>query len=286
MATAETKRRKRSETEEALEPTITLTFGDVAENHVGMQKMGRMSDRGFSLADVERAQTFFEGCQCPTEQYDLDRLVEGQGEPARLLIARNAVGALLGASEDVGELQEELSRLSWDTKARMYGRVVDKKARHNLCFAPERQEPDYEQGKGRVVAYADVPLTSRLRDALAERLAFPNCVVEGNLYYDPTVCFIGFHGDAERRRVVGVRLGTSLPLHFQWFQNGKPTGRRFSIALESGDLYIMSEKAVGTDWRRSSVLTLRHAAGTRRALHLTDDDLDEPQRKSLLHNPI
>ena len=31
--------------------------------------------------------------------------------------------------------------------------------------------------------------------------------------------------------------------------------------LNSGDVYIMSDKAVGFDWKRSSLLTLRHAAG-------------------------
>ena len=40
---------------------------------------------------------------------------------------------------------------------------------------------------------------------------------EGNYYYDIKKCGIGFHGDAERRKVVGIRLGDSIPLHFQWF---------------------------------------------------------------------
>lgn len=33
------------------------------------------------------------------------------------------------------------------------------------------------------------------------------------------------------------------------------------ISLQPGDVYIMSEKAVGFDWKRSAVPTLRHAAG-------------------------
>ncbi len=35
---------------------------------------------------------------------------------------------------------------------------------------------------------------------------------------------------------------------------------RFDLAR--GALYAMSEKAVGCDWRRTVVPTLRHAAGT------------------------
>jgi hypothetical protein len=33
------------------------------------------------------------------------------------------------------------------------------------------------------------------------------------------------------------------------------------LPLEDGDMYVMSEKAVGTDWKSSSLLTLRHATG-------------------------
>jgi len=39
------------------------------------------------------------------------------------------------------DLYEELSKLDWDSKAFMYGRVVTKHARHNLCFNDEPQDP-------------------------------------------------------------------------------------------------------------------------------------------------
>ena len=86
---------------------------------------------------------------------------------------------------------------------------------------------------------------------------------EGNYYYDVSKCGIGFHGDGERKRVVGLRLGASIPLHYQWFQKSVPIGQRYIVELEHGDLYIMSEKAVGTDWLFRSKLTLRHAAGSK-----------------------
>ena len=40
--------------------TVTLTFGDVAESHVGMQKIGKMDSHGFSLCDLHRAKSYFE----------------------------------------------------------------------------------------------------------------------------------------------------------------------------------------------------------------------------------
>jgi hypothetical protein len=42
------------------EGTMTLTFGDVAESHVGMQKIGKMADNGFSLKDLQRASLYYE----------------------------------------------------------------------------------------------------------------------------------------------------------------------------------------------------------------------------------
>jgi hypothetical protein len=53
-----------------------------------------------------------------------------------------------------------------------------------------------------------------------------------------------------RRKVIAVRLGESLPLHYQWFHESKPIGKRIELILNYGDMYIMSEKAVGYNWRR------------------------------------
>ena len=52
-----------------------------------------------------------------------------------------------------------------------------------------------------------------------------------------------------------------MPLHYQWFKNSKAIGERIIIPLYNGDIYIMSEKATGCDWRKRSKLTLRHATG-------------------------
>ena len=145
---------------------------------------------------------------------------------------------------------------------------MNKVARHNLCFADAAQEPDYANGRGRVVDFASVPLTAVVRAALP-RFFGPKTVdlfAEGNYYYNAAKCGIGFHGDSERRIVVALRLGASIPLHFQWFASGSPVGRRIALALSHADVYAMCEKAVGTDWKRRIVPTLRHAAGAQKYL--------------------
>lgn len=84
---------------------------------------------------------------------------------------------------------------------------------------------------------------------------------EGNYYYDTKKTGIGFHGDSERCIVVAARLCESIPLVYNWFHNSEAIGSRVELNINHGDIYVMSEKAVGTDWKKKSIYTLRHAAG-------------------------
>ena len=249
----------------ATQSTITLTFGECGENHVGMEKIGKtgLKGTGFTIAFLKDLRTRCEamGLKCMTANLAVG-LPEGTvGEDAKVLVVRNALDILLNMKGAHKALFAEQAALDVDKKVLMYKRVVNKKARWNLCFANEGHEPVYEEGKGRVIAWSDVPLTQKLREALMNLLNVEDLMGEGNYYYDTTKCGIGFHGDTERRKVAAVRLGCEMPIFWQWYQGSKPVGSKMGLKLGGGDLYFMSEKAVGTDWKESSKLTLRHAAG-------------------------
>ena len=253
---------------------ITITFCDSAENHVGMEQIGDKSVSGFTLDDLRRVKDHFdipsEGDDIRCELYDLNVALPDElnhnVENAYILIIRQGVKAFV----DPKTLEKELLSLSWDTKAYMRGRVVNKLKRHNLCFADYSQEPDYEAGKGRIIEYSKVGNLSEVRTGLGSILGEvgQDLVAEGNLYYDVSKCGIEYHGDAERRKVIGLRLGTSIPLVYSWFLNSKPVGVPVNITLNSGDMYIMSNKAVGYDWKERSKMTLRHAAGSNECISL------------------
>jgi len=238
---------------------ITITFGDVAENHVGMEKIGKMAEDGFEIEELEEAKKKFEkkGFEC--ELIDLNEALSEEAEEAAVLIVRKGAKYFC----DIDTLFEEQLALEWDTKALFRGVVKNKRARYNLCYAEKPQEPCYEEGKGRIVAFDELPSLNKVRNGLPKVIGekATDLNAEGNLYYDPSKTGIGFHGDAERKRVVAIRLGASIPLHYQWFHRFSPIGERIRIVLNHGDLYIMSEKATGFDWKRSSQFTLRHAAG-------------------------
>jgi len=244
--------------------TITLTFGDRAENHVGMQKIGIEAEHGFSVQDLENAKIRFEQNGCFCEIINLNQYLPpgASAEDATILIVRNGVNSLLttiGSNSD--QMFEELVSLNWDTKAKMYGRVVNKTARYNLCLDIVAQEPNYEEGRGRIVAYDSVPLSKHIRDCLPA-LIDGGSELAGELnYYYKKDCGIGFHGDAERLKVVAIRVGQSPPIHYQWYFKGEPVGQRAILPLNHGDIYVMSQKTTGNDWKKKNIYTLRHATG-------------------------
>ena len=53
----------------------------------------------------------------------------------------------------------------------------------------------------------------------------------------------------------------SNALYFQWFQKSAAIGERIEVELHDGDMYVMSDKSVGFDWKKKKIATLRHATG-------------------------
>lgn len=243
----------------------TITFGDQAENHKGMQKIGKLAKSGFTKEELLKIMHEFEKMDLVCELIDLNALLPANitADPAYLLVIRGGSKVFLGEEHTIDDLLKEQSELDYDTKAFMYGRVVNKKARHNICFSDEGQEADYDNKMGSIIAFKDVPLLNKIRNGLPEFCGKKAELLqaEGNFYYDINKCYISYHGDAERKIVIALRLGSSIPLWYQWFQNSSAVGETLKLELNHGDMYIMSDKAVGYDWKKRKIATLRHAAG-------------------------
>ena len=258
---------------------ISITLSECVENHHSMNKHGELAAPGEGLALEDLLQirsnlaeigieTEIRPLECYEDISTIDVSI-APPEEAYVLIISNAVNHLLLNCSEFTQQQmyEEQCLLKHDKQAFMKGKVVNKHARWNLCFGQVGCEPAYEEKQGTIVAYDDVPITQLLMTQV-QRYFGPKATDlrgEGNYYYDPRNTGIGFHGDAERRKVFGIRLaeeGTATPpLHFQWFRKSNPIGDRIIIPLNAGDMYVMSEKAVGTDWLKKNTYTLRHATG-------------------------
>jgi len=231
----------------------------------------------------------------------MDDIVDelGDEDQARVLILRNWAK---GADK---EIYEEIAPIRWDAEyldpnkyrteivdgkeVKVRGKRMNKRARTNLCFVPDReQEPAVFEGKGTIYDLKKMKAMNecveRLREEIAAGLIEIGSktkvvinVVEGNRYYDLKNTGIGFHGDTERVVVICLSIGGfNYPMRWQWFKDGMPVGKPIDIFLNSGDVYIMSEKAVGADWKLKSKYTLRHAAGAEKYRSLSKWDKRRP----------
>jgi hypothetical protein len=188
--------------------TSTITFGDVAENHVGMEQIGKLHKSGYSLDTLLSVQRRLEaeGVTCELISLHSHWVGKGAVKDAYVLVIRKGTQHIL-KSDNTNTLISENEVLDVDKHALMRGRVVNKHARWNLCFADEDQEPDYVKGKGRIVAWKHIPLTNAIRKAISEWTDDELLNGEANYYYDISKCGIGYHGDGERKKVFAVRMG-------------------------------------------------------------------------------
>ena len=130
---------------------ITLTFGDVGENHKGMQMIGNMVDKGkgFKLKNLNNIKKRFEKYNCIVDLYclndELEKILSKEDfdniDKAYVLVIRNGIQNVFN---NYNELMNEQLNLDYDKKAFMYGKVVNKKARHNLCYSDFIQNSDIE----------------------------------------------------------------------------------------------------------------------------------------------
>lgn len=276
---------------------ISLTCAPGGENHRGNQLIGVPPTKGSGLTYDDLnilSENLKEIYGNKVELYDLNKLGNvttplfiglRDNDKANVLIIRDY------AKKHTKDIYEECMSDEWDSKyldqnkyrtekvdgkeVRKRGRVFNKHARKNICYVSKlEQEPDYLEGKGRIVDLEKKcilnsvvkKLTTEFNDILIKNHSTSRVVinvVEGNHYYDLKKTGIGFHGDTERVSVICITIGGggNYPMRWSWFINGKPCGAPIDIGLNDGDLYIMSEKAVGSDWKKRMIYTLRHSAG-------------------------
>jgi len=268
---------------------ITVTFGDAGENHVGNQQIGTKVQEGdgFTLQDFLEVKRNIE-LKFPSVEVTIynmkDLLIDNIGEKNTtetirqdmldylpdtcLIVIENLI------SEELANATEaELSCLDWDRKYwdTRRQKVLNKRARKNLLFGRSDQEPDYENGKGRIVSFEKLPNLSEAKTIISDVFGEKgqHLIGEGNGYDDRTKNGIGYHGDSERLKVIALRLNEmdedgdrgTMPICFQWHYRSKRIGKKFTKNIGHGVVYGMTEYATGYNWKYRSLYTIRHAAG-------------------------
>lgn len=233
----------------------------------------------FSCSDLEKVGESIRNQGYEVELYDISAKLPGQlqvANAAATLVIRNGAALLLGNCEAADALFAEQESISYDTK---YfdpkkncgkGRTLNKRARYNVVFGESEQKPSADYRQCTIHSFAKLPKLEAFRNALPHTLGEKagSLNAEGNKYYEAN-SGIGFHGDSERKIVVCLSLGKDSMLRYHWrlprssHHELEPT----DILIRHGDVYVMSEKATGFDWRSSSKVRVVHAAGADKYLN-------------------
>ena len=247
--------------------SFTFTSGDAGENHVGMQILGKKHISGLNNKDMtEIAQTLTKMNikheiihLKPLLNQELRKQLHEEKE-ASLIVIRNLL-----SKEEADNIFEEQSGIDWDNWYYDIRRskVLNKRRRHNLLYDEVGQKSDHHK-KGTVIAWSDAPLLKKGVDKLTHLVGemADSLITEGNDYYDihKKGIGIGYHGDTERNKVFALKIGATMELRYRWHYRHSIVSDESVITLNHGDAYIMSEKAVGSDWKKSSIPTLRHCS--------------------------
>ena len=271
---------------------ISITHGENAENHVGMQLVGSCKlSKGYTTDDLKLIKKKFKKMHGKSKLIKLNKNLPDNktADNASVLILKNGVNVLLNnwvnnisehnsslINEGINatKLFEEQLDLKWDVKYydSRRNKVLNKRARYNICYGLNEQKPDYENKKGTIVKYDNVPLLKIWRSEILKLCNEDDTfVAEGNYYYDVNKCGIGYHGDSERRKVVAGNFSDShviRELHWQAYYKYKQIGNVTKVELNHGDMYIMNKKATGNDWKNPNKITWRHAAGINNSKYL------------------
>lgn len=220
--------------------SYTITFGEQIKNRKSMQTRGKIAaaGKGINLEELKSIADVYDERGYIVELHDLTKLISNTellgGVPeAAILIVREGVAANL-IGYDVNNLYAEQRQLRYDDKAKTRGREI------------------------KDLKYLNKVSRQLLNDLGTDKTK--NLYAETNYANINDVC-IDLHGNSEKRIAVGIQLGASLPLTFQWYYRNQKIGRPAQLILNNGDFYVMSEKAIGTDWKDSNIPTLRHGFG-------------------------
>jgi hypothetical protein len=250
-----------------------ITFGEVAILHVGLSELGQKAAEGYSVSELSEIASKLEEKDIEVELINLTEKLPkkySNGNDASVLIIRNGVNHLLKKEDAADKLYlEQDKKVIYDKRYFDIRRskTLNKRARYNIVFGDEEVTPSSDYKQHSVKAFSNVPKLNKVRKKLKKFLGnkAKKLNAEGNEYYEDN-SGIGFHGDAERKIVICLSLGKSSTLRYYWRRSGSSDNffGPIDVKVNHGDIYVMSEKATGHDWKKRSKVRLVHAAGSKK----------------------
>lgn len=250
-------------------PRYAVTFGEVAILHVGGKELGdNRRDTGFQVDELAQIHRNLRSKGVEAEHVMISDALPEELRPAHsasVLVIRNGAAHFCKDAGAADKMLAEQRGIPYDKKfwnARQK-KTMHKRARYNTTFAEHDVAPseDFQTPS----THAFPPTLAAFRNGLPSVLGDKavGLSAEGNHYFEPK-SGIGYHGDAERKIVICLSLGGSSVLRYHWRLPGSSehTLSPVDVRVSHGDVYIMSEKATGFDWKCRSRVRVVHGAGS------------------------
>ena len=252
-----------------------ITFGEVAILHIGGKEYGKgRLENGFSTDELKNIAKNNLNTEYISISDKLPSKLRKDNE-AGIIVFRSVSKKqnnkdkkfVLGLNKkEAGKLYFEQETVEYDQKYwdNRRKKTLNKRARYNIVFGKERikHNDDYKQNS--VSSFSDLKYLNKFRKRLHLILGMKSKKLnaEGNKYFHDK-SGIGYHGDAERKIVICLSLGKSTTLRYHWRlpHSSDHTLQPTDIKLNHGDVYVMSEKATGWDWKLRSKVRVVHGAG-------------------------
>lgn len=253
--------------------TYITIFSDVVPStysgvHTG-PVIGKPCEKGFNYTQLVQGSEWFKKKGCCTRLLDLTKLTTQKcPESAYALVVKKGLQYLLPEGSEPNTLYHELAELSMDTRVVVKNQLIERTDRHRVCCGMSAQYPNFREDRGTVHPFSSVPIIDHIQETLPDVFGVraKDTVCETDYYFDTSKCCLPYHGNPERCKYIALCTGHGIQVHMGWFLGEKKIGTRIEIVLTHGDLLILSEKAIGSDWTRSDILTLRHAFGSTEVL--------------------
>lgn len=248
---------------------FAITFGEVAIHHIGSTEIGNKLTNGYSTNELLEISQKLHEKNIDNKLIKLSDFLpkELQKEnDASVLLIKNGVKYLLKDENAANNLYNEQLSITYDQKYfdTRRQKTLNKRARYNIVFGDNEVKASDDYKKFSIKSFSDLKYLKKVRKKLSKKFGSKakNLNAEGNKYFEEK-SGIGFHGDSERRIVICVSLGKSTTLRYRWRLSGssKNVYNPIDLKLDHGDIYIMSKKATGYDWRKRSQVRVVHAAG-------------------------
>jgi alkylated DNA repair dioxygenase AlkB len=252
-----------------------ITFGEVAILHISGKEYGNgRLEHGFTTTELKKIATENTDTEYISISDKLPINLRTDNE-AGILIFRSVSNNqnnkdkkfVLGLNKKEADklyLEQEIVEYDqkyWDNRRK---KTLNKRARYNIVFGKEKIEHSDNYKQNSVVSFYDLKYLNRFRKRLHLILGqkAKKLNAEGNKYFHDKAG-IGYHGDAERKIVICLSLGKETTLRYHWRlpASSDHTLEPTDIKLNHGDVYIMSEKATGWDWKLRSKVRVVHGAG-------------------------